>query len=746
VAWLGLLALPERAGAQPYEVEVIQQSGPSANRVDIAILGDGYRVQDQAKLTSDVQAFLARFWQYTPYGEYRNFFNIKLVHVISNENGADNGSYGAVRDTALGAYFNCYNIDRLLCVNNAVVYSVAGSHVPEWDSIFVIVNDPKYGGAGGSISTFSVHASAGDIAVHEYGHSHGGLADEYEDAYPGYPGCGSDCPEPNATTRTQREQVKWNPWIEPTTPVPTPETSTYQTVIGVFEGARYQSSGVYRPRQNCCMRSLAVPFCAVCREALVLATYRRVSPVDALEPASPVSLGACASQAFSVAYPAPVPDTLEFVWRLDGQVVETGGAGYTLNTAGLATGPHSLSVEVVDLTALVRNDPTGLLNEERAWTLQISGAPVCLVGGTCYPEGAPDPVNPCRACRTDQSTTGFSPDDAGDCQDGQFCNGAEQCAGGACQPGPPPCQDDGLACTATCDEGSRTCNVLQPGFCLIDARCVPAGQAEPGNPCRGCRPDVDPSAWTPLDGAGCDDGLFCNGPETCQAGACQAGEPPCQDDGLACTSLCDETARVCNAPLPGFCLIDARCVPAGQAEPGNPCRSCQPGQAARAWSPDDAGGCDDGLFCNGPETCQAGACQASAPPCQDDGLACTSLCDETARTCNAPLPGFCLIDARCVPAGQAEPGNPCRSCQPGQAARAWSPDDTAACDDGDACTVGEGCSAGACRSGERLCNQACPCETEVQGGCGCGAGGPGGSPAGALLLLGLLALGRRRLS
>ena len=28
----------------------------------------------------------------------------------------------------------------------------------------------------------------------------------------------------------------------------------------------------------------------------------------------------------------------------------------------------------------------------------------------------------------------------------------------------------------------------------------------------------------------CDDGVFCNGAETCSAGACVAGEPPCMAD------------------------------------------------------------------------------------------------------------------------------------------------------------------------------------------------------------------------
>ncbi|NIS35481.1 MAG: hypothetical protein GWO04_38545, partial [Actinobacteria bacterium] len=40
--------------------------------------------------------------------------------------------------------------------------------------------------------------------------------------------------------------------------------------------------------------------------------------------------------------------------------------------------------------------------------------------------------------------------------------------------------------------------------------------------------------------ADCDDGVFCNGAETCTAGACAPGTAPSCDDGVACTvDTCD---------------------------------------------------------------------------------------------------------------------------------------------------------------------------------------------------------------
>ena len=52
------------------------------------------------------------------------------------------------------------------------------------------------------------------------------------------------------------------------------------------------------------------------------------------------------------------------------------------------------------------------------------------------------------------------------------------------------------------------------------------------------------------DGAACDDGMFCNGPDTCLAGTCSMsmGDPcPGPDSDRNCNESCDETADDCMA-------------------------------------------------------------------------------------------------------------------------------------------------------------------------------------------------------
>ena len=148
-----------------------------------------------------------------------------------------------------------------------------------------------------------------------------------------------------------------------------------------------------------------------------------------------------------------------------------------------------------------------------------------------------------------------------DCDDGAFCNGAETCnvGTGTCEAGTPVSCDDGVSCTVdSCNEATDSCDA------------------------------------TP-DNSLCDNGLFCDGAETCDAVAgCQAGTAVNCDDGVACT-------------------VDA----------------CNEGSDSCDNTPDDSA-CDNGLFCDGAEVCNATlGCQDSADPCTGPG----QTCNETSDVC-----------------------------------------------------------------------------------------------------------------
>lgn len=375
---LALLALLGTARpARAYPTELLVDSGPSGNRLDIVILGDGYRAEDQAQLTNDALSVLETLFRDPLWQRYRAYVNVKLVHVESNQTGADYGSRGGLRDTALGTSYSCYEIDHLLCADSQAVFAVAAADAPEYDQIIVLVNDSKYGGSGGPFSTVSIAPEAGEVAVHEIGHSLFQLADEYSDPYPTYPLCdpASDCPEPNATLSTSRDSVKWNHWIDHATPIPTPDEFTYDQAIGAFEGARYHYTGVYRPARDCKMRTLGAAFCSVCAQAGVLAFHTFAEPVDALVPAGDVRLRVGQRQMFQVIGPQQSVSTLRYSWSLDGVLLASDGSGsFELDTTTAVPGTHSLTVAVLDATPLVRHDPGALLTTSRSWSVVVEGA------------------------------------------------------------------------------------------------------------------------------------------------------------------------------------------------------------------------------------------------------------------------------------------------------------------------------------------------------------------------------------
>lgn len=274
--WQTLLETAAQSGPQQVSKN---QRGAVNNRVNLLFMGDGYTAAQQAQFNQNVDAVISYMQTFEPYLSYANFVAYDRLFTASNQSGGDKPAPcfnpASSVDTAFDATYCTSNIRRLLTVNASKVFTAAAAS-PDWDEITVIVNDHEYGGAGGSYSTISTNAAATDVFIHEYGHSFTNLADEYDSAFPGFPACsdtnGPAC-EANATDVSVRNNIKWNYFIAAATPVPTPETSQYNGVMGLFEGARYLTTGMYRPYNFCNMRTLGSEFCSVCQEAYVLRVY-----------------------------------------------------------------------------------------------------------------------------------------------------------------------------------------------------------------------------------------------------------------------------------------------------------------------------------------------------------------------------------------------------------------------------------------------------------------------------------------
>ena len=408
---LGLLTLSAASIAtashpEVFPVQEVLITGARDERVNIVFLAEGYAAAELDQFDLDVQEVLNDLFATPPYMEYQNYFNVYAVQVVSAQSGTDHPataddcppdmpSFHA--NTYFNSTFDYGGIHRLLVAKNEqAAHEVLQDNLPEWDVAFIVVNTEYYGGSGGVFATFSMDPAAPEIALHEMGHAFANLADEYE-----YGGL-TPYEAPNATAETDRDLIRWRIWIEETTPVPTPELSTYAGVVGLFEGAVYHAIGWYRPKLNCKMRALGVPFCEVCSEQTVLSIYNLVQTTIAEYEPVEDTLRASEGEVlqFNVTRMAPVPNTIETEWYLDTELVESGTDTFYWDTGASGPGGHVIEVRATDKTTLVRNDPLEFLFSAVEWHAIVEENLTSIEGSEALPprirlgQNYPNPFNP----------------------------------------------------------------------------------------------------------------------------------------------------------------------------------------------------------------------------------------------------------------------------------------------------------------------------------------------------------------
>lgn len=360
------LALAFAAALSGQTVRTIVNNGATSNRYDVVILGDGYRDVEQARFDADCTTFTAALFAKEPYLTFGRYFNVHTVYRASRESGADQPDVvpPIVRDTVYDASYNFGGTARCLYINNTGQALADAALAPANEGrILVLVNDSRYGGCGGQFAVSYNGTSMTEVQIHEMGHSVGGLADEYW--YTGQSWGGGEPGEPNATANSAGS--KWSLWLG-------------SNGIGAFQGCRYCEIGLYRPWDNCLMRSLGRPLCSVCGEALVLRAHGAATAIDQPQPAATtIGVARPTQQVFSFTNIAPPSSNALVTWRLDSAPVGTASPNYTLDTTAVAVGRHTVEVELLDRTALVRRDPTSLLRQLRRWTVDVTDARPDLV-------------------------------------------------------------------------------------------------------------------------------------------------------------------------------------------------------------------------------------------------------------------------------------------------------------------------------------------------------------------------------
>jgi endonuclease/exonuclease/phosphatase family metal-dependent hydrolase len=151
----------------------------------------------------------------------------------------------------------------------------------------------------------------------------------------------------------------------------------------------------------------------------------------------------------------------------------------------------------------------------------------------------------------------------------------------------------------------------------------------------------------------CDDGVFCNGAETCVANACQPGTPIDCNDNVACTNdscnegtdSCDNVTDDTNCDNGQFCDGAETCHATlgcqnGTAVDCNDNVSCTNDSCNEVTNScdnvTDDTNCDNGQFCDGAETCHATlGCQSGMAVDCNDNVSCTNdSCNEVTNSCD----------------------------------------------------------------------------------------------------------------
>jgi hypothetical protein len=300
-------------------VWTLVESGPSAQKVDVLIISEGYTQQELPKFHADARRLLDALFAEEPFKSRREDFNVRALDLPSAESGVSRPNAGVHRRTPLSAEYNIFDSERYVLTLDNRALRDAASAAP-YEFLEILVNDKTYGGGGifNDQATASVDSAFSTyVFVHEFAHHFAALADEYYTSDVAYQTGAADRPEPwepNITALKDPSRLKWADLVTPGTPLPTPwgkevfEAHTrdiqtrrrdirarnaperemdalfreqmawdtqflggmrYSKAVGAFEGAAYEAKGLYRPEADCIMFTRdPVGFCRVCRRAI----------------------------------------------------------------------------------------------------------------------------------------------------------------------------------------------------------------------------------------------------------------------------------------------------------------------------------------------------------------------------------------------------------------------------------------------------------------------------------------------
>ena len=267
---------------QPAPHRYLLKSGTPEEKIDVAIVAEGYTAEEAENFYHDAQVAMEAILAHEPFGELKDRFNFVAIALESEDSGVSVPREGVWKNTAVGSNYDTFYSDRYLTTSCVWKMHDALCGIP-YEHLVILANTDTYGG-GGIYNSYTLttarHKDFKPVVVHEFGHSFAGLADEYyyDDQFVEYyyPDC--EPWEQNITTLYDFDS-KWNDMLPKIISIPTEtdgnvwekvrQGASMESLVGVYEGAGYQSKGVYRPYPDCRMKTNAADaFCPVCQRAI----------------------------------------------------------------------------------------------------------------------------------------------------------------------------------------------------------------------------------------------------------------------------------------------------------------------------------------------------------------------------------------------------------------------------------------------------------------------------------------------
>ena len=308
-------AIDRSASQVAPRVDALLANGDPAEKVDLAIVGDGYTGTEHEKFLADARRAMGYLFAVRPFTARMREINVNAVFVASGQSGVTDGFMGIEKNTALRCAYGAGENERTLSVGDHRALCEAASAVP-CDFVLVLANSRRYGGSAyfGGPAVVAIDSPAADyLVVHELAHVIGGLAEEYYiptadgpsyrgNVEPWNPnvtlsGANAKWRDASGATPTKREwnraeyEKRFSAYVKRYVALRAqhrPETEIEKLMrferdrlsallakngdpsrIGLFEGANGYARGVYRSEADCIMFSLqAQRFCTACAAAL----------------------------------------------------------------------------------------------------------------------------------------------------------------------------------------------------------------------------------------------------------------------------------------------------------------------------------------------------------------------------------------------------------------------------------------------------------------------------------------------